>query len=246
LFVVRVSWFVVRLCFLLDLELWDLGLGTVVATLGLETLRLTIAIMHAQTRRQREVLDFITRYIDSHGYRPSYQVVARHMGVSSRAGIARIVHDLESQGLLTRRRENGHFYIDVGKSVGQANTSEGMFIEWLDVPDSGEPFDRTPFSLPQFMLGAYDPAVVRAFRVSDNSMNGSGIFEDDIGLIEAREFARDGQCVVAVIDDERTVLRRHFREGADLEFRADSGEAIRLAADRVQIKGIFRGLLRPT
>src|SRR5436189_481358 len=94
--------------------------------------------MHAQTRRQGEVLDFIVRYIESHGYRPSYQVIARHMGVRSRAGIARIVNDLETQGLLTRRRENGHFYIDLGKRTGATDTAEGMQIEWLDVPNTVE------------------------------------------------------------------------------------------------------------
>jgi repressor LexA len=201
--------------------------------------------MHAQTRRQREVLDFITRYIDSHGYRPSYQLIARHMGVSSRAGIARIVHDLESQGLLTRRRENGHFYIDVGKGSGQSNAAGGVHIEWLDVPNDSGRLDPSPLVISEFMLGGFDPAVIRAFRVPDNHMDSSNICEDDIALIELRQFARDGQRVVALIDEERTVLRKYYREGADIELRADSGEVLRLAADRVEIKGIYRGLLRP-
>ncbi|MEO7539253.1 MAG: hypothetical protein ABIV21_04460, partial [Pyrinomonadaceae bacterium] len=100
--------------------------------------------MHAQTRRQREVLDFIARYIDSHGYRPSYQVIARHMGVNSRAGIARIVHDLETQGLLTRRRENGHFYIDVGHPAAQTNGISGTLIEWLNAANESKDGDDTP------------------------------------------------------------------------------------------------------
>ena len=201
--------------------------------------------MHAQTRRQREVLDFITRYIDSHGYRPSYQVIARHMGVNSRAGIARIVHDLESQGLLTRRRENGHFYIDLGKGSSQNSVAGAMLIHWMHVPDDLGSGELAPFTVPEFMLSGYDPEIIQAFRVNDNGMHGSSICEDDIALIEVRQFARDGQRVVAVIDDERAVLRKYFREGADIELRGDGGESIRLAADRVEIKGIFRGLLRP-
>src|SRR5687768_8845131 len=97
-------------------------------------IHITIGIMHAQTQRQREVFEFITRYIDSHGYRPSYQVIARHTGVRSRSGIARIVRVLETQGLLTRRREDGHFYIDVGHSHSDGNGNSGAVIEWLDVP----------------------------------------------------------------------------------------------------------------
>jgi SOS-response transcriptional repressor LexA len=50
-----------------------------------------------RTRRQREVLDFIIRYIDNHGYEPSYQLIARELGVSSKAGIAKHIKALEEQ-----------------------------------------------------------------------------------------------------------------------------------------------------
>jgi repressor LexA len=207
--------------------------------------------MHAQTRRQREVLDYISRYIDTHGYRPSYQVIARHMGVNSRAGIARIVHDLEAQGLLTRRRENGHFYIDVGGQAKQANGNNGAaVIDWLDLPATSEPDDalaNCTFTVPEFILNGYDPEVIRAFRVNDDAMAGESICEDDVALIEVREFARDGQRVVAVLDDGRIVLRRYHRDGAEVQLSAagDDHEVIRMTADRIEIKGVFRGLLRP-
>ncbi|MEP6787395.1 MAG: S24 family peptidase [Acidobacteriota bacterium] len=217
---------------------------------GLHFPRITISPMHAQTRRQGEVLDFIVRYIESHGYRPSYQVIARHMGVRSRAGIARIVSDLETQGLLTRRRENGHFYIDLGKRSGTANSAESTQIEWLDVPKNDEhDGDRgdSPFSLPAFMLGSYEPATLCAFRVTDDAMAGDHIFEDDIALIEVREFARDGQRVVAVLNKKDVILRKYYRAGSEIELRPgdDDGEVIRVAANRVEIKGVYRGLLRP-
>src|SRR5580765_8313447 len=179
--------------------------------------------MHAQTRRQGEVLDFIVRYIESHGYRPSYQVIARHMGVSSRSGIARIVSDLETQGLLTRRRENGHFYVEVGKRSAPTNSLLGTVIEWLEVPvdvEFREPWQDSPFALPAFMLGTYEPASVRAFRVNDDAMAEDNIFEEDIVLIEVREFARDSQRVVAVLNNEHAVLRKYYRAGADIELCA--------------------------
>ncbi len=206
--------------------------------------------MHAQTQRQREVLDFITRYIDSHGYRPSYQVIARQTGVRSRAGIARIVSVLESQGLLTRRRENGHFYIDLGRPTsGEAGTYS---INWLDVPDfetHWESWQREPISLPSFMLGVQIPDRMRAYRVTDNGLIGENICEGDVVLVELRQFPRDGERVVAVLEERSSVLRRYYRVGAEIELRSadvsDESEAIRMTADRVQIKGVVRALLRP-
>jgi repressor LexA len=205
--------------------------------------------MHAQTRRQREVLNFITRYIDSHGYRPSYQVIARHMGVSSRAGIARIVNDLEGQGLLTRRRENGHFYLDLGDS--SPATNGGITLEWLDVPEeaSREPWFRSSFVVPAFLLGAHSPERVRAFLVPDDEMRGENICEDDIALIELRQFPRDGERVAAVVSHRTAVLRKYYRAGSNIELHASTGDTnpdvIRLPADQIEVKGVFRGLLRP-
>ncbi len=205
--------------------------------------------MHAQTQRQREVLDFITQYIDSHGFRPSYQVIARQTGVRSRAGIARIISVLESQGLLTRRRENGHFYIDLGRP-GSASEGSSM-IEWLEVPEvhtSWETWQREPFTLPNFMLGVQRPERLRAYRVPDDGLIGEHICEGDIGLIELRQFPRDGERVVAVLEGMSSVLRRYYRMGSEIELQSvnysSEPESIRMIADRVVIKGVLRALLR--
>ena len=200
--------------------------------------------MPTQTRRQREVLDLITRYIEKNGHRPSYQAIALRLGLRSRAGIARIVHDLESQGLLTRRREDGHFYIDVSAA------ESGVLIEWIENHTEdvkSEPWQNQPLSLPAFMIGEYAPESIRAFRVTDDAMAADGIYEDDIALIELREFARDRQIIGAVINETDTVLRRYHRAGADIELStgAAGGEVISVAANNVEIIGIYRGLIRP-
>jgi repressor LexA len=209
--------------------------------------------MHAQTRRQREVLDFITRHIESHGYRPSYAVIARRMGLNSRAGIGRIVRDLETQGLLTRRREDGHFYLDLG-TPRNATGASGVEIEWLDVPqkdETREPWENRPLILPEFILGFHTSERIRGFRVRDAAMAGEGIYEDDIVLVELRQFVRDGDRVVAVVAEEHAVLRKYYRDGARVELRSagpvgpEADDTIRLPADKIEIIALYRGLLRP-
>lgn len=203
--------------------------------------------MLAPTRRQREILDFITHYIESHGARPSYQLIARHMGVRSKAGIARIVTDLEAQGFLERRRVNGHFTIALTNE--EITPTSGEVIHWLETPgtDSENAAESKPFALPEFMLGGHDARDIRAFRVTDDALAEEGITTFDIALVELRSFARDGDIVAAVLKKERAVLRKYYRAGAQIELCAsdEGGEIIRLAADRVEIMGVFRGLLRP-
>jgi repressor LexA len=74
------------------------------------------------------------------------------------------------------------------------------------------------------------------------------ICDGDIALIENRTDARDGEIVVALIDSARATLKRVFRFGEEVELRPSNSqlEPLRVHASRVEIQGIFRGLLRPS
>ncbi|HEX8288661.1 MAG TPA: transcriptional repressor LexA [Pyrinomonadaceae bacterium] len=204
--------------------------------------------MQPRTRRQKEVLDFITSYIDRHGYEPSYQQIARHLRVASKAGIAKHIKALESQGLLVRRRENGSFNIEVRPRETFAETV--CRIEWLDAPtDAGyrEDWENQPLFVPKFLLGYLESEKVYAFRVPNDSMYDKGIYEGDVILIEKRSFVRDGDCIAATIEKSRTVVKNYYRAGAFVELRPanERYETLRLSADKIEIQGVYRGLLRP-
>jgi repressor LexA len=204
--------------------------------------------MQPRTRRQKEVLDYITRHIENHGFEPSYEKIARHLGVRSKAGVGKHIKALETQGLLARRRENGSFFIEV--RPGEIASESICRVEWLDAPSDvsyHEKWENEPLFVPKFLLGFLDPEKVFAFRAPDEAMRGRGIFEGDVCLIEKRKFARDGECIAATVEKTRTVLKNYYRSGAFLELRPanDRYETIRLSADKIEIQGVFRGLLRP-
>lgn len=204
--------------------------------------------MHPRTKRQKEVLDFITRYIEKHGYEPSYQQIAVHLGVSSKAGVARHIVSLENQGLLTRRREHGAFNIELRSTSAVSELVCG--IEWLDIPNQNvahEDWERETLFIPRFMLGFQTPERVRAFRIPNDSMIEENICEGDIALIEHRTFARDGDTVVALTENKRAVLKKFFRTGTKIELRPANASfvSIILPAHKISVQGVFRGLLRP-
>jgi repressor LexA len=204
--------------------------------------------MQTRTRRQREVLDFIMRYIDNHGYEPSYQVIARSLGLRSKAGIAKHVSSLEEQGLLARRRHNGSFSIDIKRdAVAVTATCE---LHWLDVPLGEEPkedWELLPLIVPRFLIGKRSADRVFAYRIEDDAMTGHNICEKDIVLVEERAFARDGESVVVVVKKKTTLLREYYRSGPQVELRAanEAFESIIEPADKVEVRAVFRGLLRP-
>ena len=204
--------------------------------------------MQARTRRQKEVFDYIKHYVEKYGSEPSYQMIARHLGVSSKAGIARHIKALEAQGLITRRRENGSFWLDFGQSNSMSKAI--CEIGWLEIPKSEiyvEEWESEPLFVPRFMIGYDEAERLRAYRVPDDAMQEKHICEGDVALIEKRSYARDGNIVVAVIGGKQVVLRQISRAGAHSELSSGNKnyETIKLPANKIEILGIFRGLLRP-
>jgi repressor LexA len=203
--------------------------------------------MQPRTRRQREILDFITEFIEERGHIPSYQQIARKFKIASKSAIAKHIAAMEKQGILKRRREDGSFGLEL--SQGNPAVESVCEIEWLETAsDDGfrENWEQEPIFVPKFLLGYYEPERIRAFRVPNNSMLDDHICEGDIALIEKRSFARDGAIVVAELET-RVVLKRFYRVGANVELRPanQNYQTISLSADKVSIQGVMHGLLRP-
>lgn len=204
--------------------------------------------MQPRTKRQKEILEYISHFIEERGYKPSYQQIAKHFRLASKAAVAKHITALEKQGLISRRRENGSFNLELfPKEVVSDLVCE---IQWLDLPDSTQvldDFSDETLLVPTFLLGFNKPEKLCAFRVQNDSMLEEHICEGDIALIEKRAFARDGDIVVSVVSGDRVTLKRIFRDGANVELRPsnDHYETITVPADKIEIKGIFRGLIRP-
>ena len=206
--------------------------------------------MLPRTQRQKEVLDYITRFLAKHGYEPSYSQIARNFGVSSKATIAKHISALEKRGLIKREHEPGRFTLAVNVEEAPANTI--CEITLLGRIAAGTPIeavrDTETISVPRFLLGRVRPERVYALRVKGDSMIDEHICDGDIALIENRTEAREGEIVVALIDRARATLKRLFRFGDEVELRPSNSQLdpIRVHASRVEVQGIFRGLLRPS
>lgn len=211
--------------------------------------------MQPRTQRQRDILEYITRFIARHGYEPSYAQIARHFRVSSKATIAKHIAALERRGLLARDRLNGSFALNVRED--EAATLETVSQVLYEVPLLGRIAAGAPLEtfadatesvfVPRFMLGRVAPRQVYALRVVGDSMIEEHICDGDIALIENRTVARDGEIVVALVENLRATLKRLYRFGHEVELRpANSNlQPLRLPASQVIVQGIFRGLLRP-
>jgi repressor LexA len=204
--------------------------------------------MLPRTQRQKEILDYITRFLAKHGHEPSYAQIARHFGVSSKATIAKHITALEKRGLL--KRDHGAVFT-IGLTLDDASTSNVCEVKLVGQIAAGVPIDAIEnietICVPRFLLGRVRPDRIYALRVKGDSMIDEHICDGDIALIESRNEARDGEIVVALIDRARATLKRLFRFGEEVELRPSNAtlQPMRVHASRVEIQGIFRGLMRP-
>src|SRR3989442_12170337 len=206
-------------------------------------------LMLPRTQRQKEILDYITRFSERNRYEPSYAQIARHFGVKSRATIAKHIAALERRGLLTRTHEDGSFALSVKVDDPDALCQ----VKLLGRIAAGTPLDVVEsdetLSVPRFLLGRVKPERVYALRVKGDSMIDEHICDGDIALIENRTEARDGEIVVALlIDENQATLKKLYRRGNNVELHPANSQLqpLTLPASQVSVQGIFRGLLRPT
>ncbi|HEX8162666.1 MAG TPA: transcriptional repressor LexA [Pyrinomonadaceae bacterium] len=207
--------------------------------------------MQPRTQRQKEIFDYISHFIERHGYEPSYAQIARHFQISSKATIAKHIEALEKRGLLSREHANGSFALRV--QFEDVATDATCDVPLLGRVAAGAPLEAftdaaaQTVTVPRFLLGRVRPEQVYALKVTGDSMIDEHICDGDIALVENRVEARDGEIVVALVDGQRATLKRLFRFGREVELRPANSqlEPIRLPAYQVQVQGIFRGLLRP-
>jgi repressor LexA len=192
-------------------------------------------------------LDYLTNFIEAQGYEPSYQQIARRFRIASKSAIANHISALERQGFVLRHHENGSFNLQIRPQSSIADSV--CEIHWIDIPqrENLEEWEQRPLFVSRFLLGVVVPEKIRAFRVRNDSMIEDHICEGDVALIEERSFARDGDCILAVLEKEQVALKRFYRDGAAIELRSanENYPVLRLPADKVLVKGVFRALLRP-
>jgi len=201
-----------------------------------------------RTKRQKEVLDYIVRFVERNGYGPSYQRIAHQLGVSSKGGVQRHIIALENQGLIARRRENGSFRIEL--CLKTAGLDSVCLVEMVDPTpaENGEPrFVRTMTTLPKSFIGSLMPDEAMAYRAIDDSMVDRQIDEGDIVLLEKRSYARRGEITLVLAKGKDMILGLFHQMGGETEIRPANADrdAHVFSADEVEVQGVMRGLVRP-
>jgi repressor LexA len=211
----------------------------------------------AVTRRQKEVLDFISNFVERNGYSPSFEEIARGLDLKSLATVHKHITNLQNKGAL-QRGHNRSRSIDI---LPQRSRSRPGFGPGIGLGMGAGGNDRLPL-MGRIVAGLPVEAMqttesislgdivgnreVFALEVRGDSMRDEHIVDGDYVLVERAQAARDGEIIVALVKGSETTLKRFYREGPVVRLQPSNAEMepIYLPAEQVEVQGRVLGMLR--
>ena len=222
--------------------------------------------------KQHELIRFIQQRLEDTGISPSFEEMKEALDLKSKSGVHRLISALEERGFI-RRLPNRARALEVVKLpedavtgsdkpsaandlVGAAMPTKTVAPEpandIIDVPlhgriAAGAPIEaiegQSSMPVPAALLG---PGEHYALEVSGDSMIEAGIFDGDFALVKRTDSARDGEIVVALVDNEEATLKYLRKDAGRVILDPANGayDPQVYDAHRVQVQGKLAGLLR--
>ncbi|OGD71881.1 repressor LexA [Candidatus Collierbacteria bacterium RIFCSPHIGHO2_02_FULL_49_10] len=198
-------------------------------------------------KRQRQIVEFIGQFIQKNGYSPTLSEIAGAIGVSSLATVHEHLQALIKKKII-RKYEGAIRGIElIEKHMGEALSSVELPI--MGFIAAGQPIQ--PYSDPDATM-RIAPSLVsgkkRAFvlQVKGASMIEEGIFDKDYVVIEEEDLlnVRDGDIVVALLENGLTTLKRFFREKTRIRLEPANSSMSPIYATNLRIQGKLKAVIR--
>jgi len=203
----------------------------------------------AITRRQRELYDFISEFVQKNGYSPSFDEIREGLGLNSLATVHKHVTNLEKKGLLTRdynRSRSIDLLPPKGRLKQAMSVNTTMVLPLMGRIAAGQPIEAVEnpetISLADFVRSKE----VFVLEVRGDSMQDEHILSGDYVLVEKTKTAHNGDIVVALVEGSDATLKRFYREGDNIRLQPSNVNMrpIIVPAAAVELQGKVIGVLR--
>ncbi len=218
------------------------------------------------TKKQLELLVFLEDKIKLSTIPPSFEEMKIALNLKSKSGVHRLISALEERGFLKRLPHRARS-IEILKSYNSINSINDTNIKSLNIkeePDyisnsiniplvgniaAGSPIEaiyseNEKLNVPSYLI---DNGNYFALNIVGDSMIDIGINEGDIAIIKQKQEAKDGDLVVALINDNETTLKRFKKMGDKIVLKAENNNyksQIYKSGSNIKIQGILSGLIR--
>lgn len=199
------------------------------------------------TKRQQEIFDYVKQYAADHGYPPTVRDIGKAVGLTSSSTVHAHLANLEKAGLL-RRDPTKPRAIEL---FDRATESLKAAVKPIGLPLLGQVAAGQPIlaeenieeyvEVPQ-LAGGDDGEYV--LRVRGDSMKNAGILDGDFVVVRRQDSARDGEIVVAMVEEEEATVKRYFKEADHIRLQPENDALEPILSRNVRVLGGVVGVLR--
>lgn len=199
-------------------------------------------------KRQKQILDYISQYIQMNGTSPTLQEIAAAMELSSLATVHEHLQALEKKGVI-RRFDGAVRGIELLDPTINASPSS-IELPLIGYIAAGEPIEAIENDLETVAVSSDLVSKVNrcyVLMVRGDSMIKEGIFDGDYVVIQKQDTANNGDIVVALIDRQFATLKSFFKEPNGkirLQPANDEMEPLIVDAKDVTVQGKVTGIIR--
>jgi repressor LexA len=195
------------------------------------------------TKRQKEIFDYISRYLSRHGYPPTVREIGKAVGLHSSSTVHAHLAKLEGLGVLRRDPSKPRAIEVLFERAKKAVQPRGLPL--VGQVAAGEPILAEEnieeyLEVPSVAGGDKGDYVL---QVRGDSMKDAGILEDDYVVVSRAKDADNGEIVVALLGDEATV-KRYFREKDQIRLQPENKAHKPLRTRDAQVLGKVIGVFR--
>jgi repressor LexA len=201
--------------------------------------------MKGLTKRQEEILRYISNYLTEHGYPPSYQEIADAFSIASKNGVVRHLKALIRKGYIDKTDTSA-------RSIRIINQKYQSSTNMISVPVIGRVAAGFPVLAEENIEDyvAVPRKIIKtegryfALRVQGDSMINAGIFDGDLVIVRSANKGNSNDIVVALLEDEVTV-KRLISQGDQAYLKAENPEYPDIRPEQEwHIQGKVVGLIR--
>jgi repressor LexA len=202
---------------------------------------------HILPKTKQKVLQYLKDYIHQHGYAPTLTEIAKYLGVSALSTVHEHLAFLEERGFI-ERVEGEERGITLSNRVRTFATqiARSFTLPVVGTIAAGSPIDaiesrEATLAVPEEIVRGKNAYVL---KVKGDSMIESFIADGDYVVCEKTDFARDGDTVVALLDDGTATLKKLFRKKHFIRLQPANAKYSPIDVKSVTIQGRVLGVIR--
>lgn len=197
------------------------------------------------TAKQEQILNYIKEEILAKGYPPTVREMCEKVGLKSTSSVHAHLSSLEENGYI-RRDPTKPRAIEIVDDEFSLTRREMVNIPIIGRVAAGEPLLAVEnienyFAIPAEFLPNCETYIL---KVRGDSMINVGMYENDLLIVEKTNTARDGDIVVALLEDSVTV-KRFFKENGYIRLQPENDTMDPIIVDDCEIVGKVHSLYRP-